>query len=179
MFGLYESVKDMKAIKVNVLDPVSIDAAVKALEDYKKKLDQLPDKVAQRAQKEGLERMISGLPPISDQNEPALYGTGQYGNVYTIEAGGCLPYVEFGTGVVGQGGGYPEPMYLTNVGWQYASGPHVFTTKKGRKGWFWFSNARGHFLFTEGIAPGGFMASTIRYLRDRIPEIAREELNSG
>ena len=169
----------MKAIKVNVLDPVSIDAAVKALEDYKKKLDQLPDKVAQRAQKEGLERMISGLPPISDQNEPALYGTGQYGNVYTIEAGGCLPYVEFGTGVVGQGGGYPEPMYLTNVGWQYASGPHVFTTKKGRKGGFWFSNARGHFLFTEGIAPGGFMASTIRYLRDRIPEIAREELNSG
>jgi len=169
----------MRAIKVNVLDPTSIDAAVKALEDYKKKLEQLPDKVAQRAQKEGLERMISGLPPISDQNEPALYGTGQYGNVYTIEAGGCLPYVEFGTGVVGQNVGYPEPVYLTNVGWQYASGPHVFTTKKGRKGWFWFSNARGHFLFTEGIAPGGFMASTIRYLRDRIPEIAKEELNSN
>lgn len=169
----------MKAIKVNVLDTNSIDAAIQALNDYKKKLDSLPEKLAQRAQKEGLERMISGLPPISDQNEPALYGTGQYGNVYTIEAGGCLPYVEFGTGVVGQGGGYPEPMYLTNVGWQYASGPHVFTTKKGRKGWFWFSNARGHFLFTEGIAPGGFMASTIRYLRDRIPEIAREELNSG
>ena len=169
----------MKAIKVNVLDTNSIDAAIQALNDYKKKLDSLPEKLAQRAQKEGLERMISGIPPISDQNEPALYGTGQYGNVYTIEAGGCLPYVEFGTGVVGQGGGYPEPMYLTNVGWQYASGPHVFTTKKGRKGWFWFSNARGHFLFTEGIAPGGFMASTIRYLRDRIPEIAREELNSG
>lgn len=169
----------MKEIKVNVLDPTSIDAAVKALENYKKKLEQLPNKVAQRAQKEGLERMISGIPPISDQNQPALYGTGQYGNIYTIEAGGCLPYVEFGTGVVGQGGGYPEPMYLTNVGWQYASGPHVFTTKKGRKGWFWFSNVRGHFLFTEGIAPGGFMASTIHYLRDRIPEIAKEELNSN
>jgi hypothetical protein len=123
--------------------------------------------------------MISGIPPISDQNQPALYGTGQYGNVYTIEAGGCLPYVEFGTGVVGQAGGYPSPEYINNANWQYASGPHVFTTKKGRKGWFYFDNARGHFMFTEGIAPGGFMYSTVRYLVDSIPQWAKEELNSN
>ena len=169
----------MKAIKVNVLDTNSIDAAIQALNDYKKKLDSLPEKLAQRAQKEGLERMISGIPPISDQNQPALYGTGQYGNVYTIEAGGCLPYVEFGTGVVGQAGGYPEQKYLTKFDWRYGESPHVFTTKKGRKGWFYFSNARGHFMFTEGIAPGGFMFSTVRYLVDSIPQWAKEELNSN
>lgn len=169
----------MKAIKVNVLDTNSIDAAIKALNDYKKKLDTLPEKVAQRAQKEGLQRMISGIPPITDQNKPALYGTNQYGNVYTIEAGGCLPYVEFGTGVVGQNGGYPNETYINNVGWKYASGPHVHTTKKGRVGWYYYNDARGHFMFTEGIGPGGFMFSTIRYLVDNIPEWAREELNSG
>lgn len=169
----------MKEIKINVLDPDSIDAAVRELKEFKKKLDNLPEKVAQRAQKEGLDRMISGIPPISDQNQPALYGTGQNGNVYTIEAGGCLPYVEFGTGVVGRNGGYPEPEYISNVGWEYASGPHVHTTKKGRVGWFYFNDARGHFMFTEGIAPGGFMASTVRYLVENIPQWAREELNSN
>lgn len=169
----------MKEIKVNVLDTDSIDAAIKALNDYKEKLDKLPDKVAQRAQKEGLERMISGIPPITDQNQPALYGTGQYGNVYTIEAGGCLPYVEFGTGVVGQNGGYPKQEYIDTVGWDYASGPHVHTTKKGKVGWFYFNNARGHFMFTEGIAPGGFMFSTVNYLKENIPEWAREELKSN
>ena len=171
----------MKEIKVNVLDTDSIDAAIKALNDYKEKLDKLPDKVAQRAQKEGLERMISGIPPITDQNQPALYGTGQYGNVYTIEAGGCLPYVEFGTGVVGVNGAlsYPKPEYIDTVGWDYTSGSHVHMTKTGKLGWFYFNNARGHFMFTEGIAPGGFMASTVNYLVENIPEWAREELKSN
>lgn len=163
-------------VTINLFDVDSIRSAVDELEKYEKKLKELPQKVAQRACDEGYNVARANIPPISDQNQPALLSKGGSGNVYTIEAGGCLPYVEFGTGVVGQNGGYPETEYLATAGWEYANSPHVFTTKKGRTGWFWFDNSAGHYRFTEGIAPGAFLYETVQYLKREIPNMAREEL---
>lgn len=167
----------MTKITINPLDPLSIEKAVEELNKYKKKVEDLPEKLAQKMQAEGYQYARAHLPPIADQNLPAWLTTGQKGLSYTIEASGCLPFVEFGTGVVGQAGGYPSTEYLNEAGWDYASGPKVHRTEHGKIGWTYFNEARGHFMFTEGIAPGAFMYNTVQYIKGNYLQWAKEELN--
>lgn len=166
-------------VTINPLDQSSIDKAIEELNKYKKKLEKLPEKLAVKMQSEGYIYAQSHLPPIGDQNLPAILERGQRGDSYTIEASGCLPFVEFGTGVVGRAGGYPNTEYIDQAGWDYASGPRVHTTKAGRIGWTYFNEARGHFMFTEGIAPGAFMYGAVQYMVGNYLQWAKEELNSN
>lgn len=85
-------------------------------------------------------------------------------------------FVEFGTGVMGEGeegkSTYPYEM-PEGIDWDYASGPCVFTTKDGRKGWY-YPTKDGGYRFTEGMESRPFMTETAIMLSMQVLEVAKE-----
>ena len=78
-------------------------------------------------------------------------------------------FIEFGTGVVGENNPYPADIPME---WKYASGTHIFTTKDGRVGWYYFKDGSWH--FTEGQPSKPFLYETALELRELIVEVAKE-----
>lgn len=75
-------------------------------------------------------------------------------------------YVEFGTGVVGEGT-YPE----TPQGWEYnRDSPHKDDTGE----WTFWWGERGFWMRTRGHAAQPFMLPAAEAMRNAVPRIARE-----
>lgn len=72
-------------------------------------------------------------------------------------------YVEFGTGVVGQGSPHPAP-----AGWRYDVNNH------GEAGWWYFNDRDQKWHWTKGIESRPFMYNTARELERECGRIARE-----
>lgn len=62
-------------------------------------------------------------------------------------------YVEFGTGIVGQGNPHPAP-----EGWKYDINEH------GEKGWVYYNERDGKWHWTKGMASRPFMYNTAKEL---------------
>ena len=168
----------MKTIKVQ-LDPKSIAAAIKELNQYKKDIEKKVALLMQRLTDLGAEvarvkivemgayysgELLSG---VEGYFSPSL-------NVGFVRVtSDHVAFVEFGTGVVGQANPHKNGEYLSKAAWQYATGPKIFTTQDGRVGWI-YPTDDGGFRFTEGMESRPFMYETALEIQREFPRIAKE-----
>ena len=169
----------MKNIQVNVLDPKSIDKAIKELNAYKKEVETKTVALAQRLTDLGanIARMkivsmgayYSGelLSGVDGYFSPSL-NTG-----FIRVTSDHVAFVEFGTGVVGQQSPHQNGEYLSKASWSYASGSKIFTTNDGKVGWI-YPTDDGGFRFTEGMPSRPFMYETALELERQYMQIAKE-----
>ena len=169
----------MKNIKVNILDPKSVEKAIKQLNDYKKEVETKTTELAQRLTTLGADivRMkIVGMGAY--YSGELLSGVSGYFSP-TLNAGFIrvtsdhVAFVEFGTGIVGQSNPHKNGEYLSLASWGYATGSKIFTTKDGRVGWV-YPTDDGGFRFTEGMPSRPFMYETALELERQYEQIARE-----
>lgn len=80
-------------------------------------------------------------------------------------------YVEFGTGQLGEEGGYPYP-FPQGVNWNYNTGKTIFEISPGQYGWFYQRD--GKWYFTQGMPSRPFMYETSLELQTLIARTARE-----
>lgn len=169
----------MKNIKVNVLDPKSIDKAIKAINKYKQEVEQKAVALAQRLTDLGADIVRMKIV------EMGAYATGELLSGVdgyfspTLNAGFIrvtsdhAAFVEFGTGVVGQQNPHKNGEYLSLASWGYATGSKIFTTKDGRVGWI-YPTDDGVFRFTEGMGSRPFMYETALELERQYAKVAKE-----
>ena len=168
----------MKTIKVQ-LEPKSVAAAIKELNQYKQDLEKKVSLLIQRLTDFGAEiarvkivsmgayysgELLSG---VEGYFSPTL-NTG-----FVRVTSDHVAFVEFGTGVKGQASPHKNGEYLSKAAWQYATGPKIFTTQDGRVGWI-YPTDDGGFRFTEGMASRPFMYETALELQREFPRIAKE-----
>lgn len=176
-----------RKIKVNPLSTKSIDEAIAALEKEKKFIHEAAAEIVRTLTEIGTAKAKELIPVDTGEAQTSIIGyVLDEGNIGIINASGeyCV-YLEFGTGVRGQGSPHPsaewtaEASRLTGGKYTgYLSGKHIFTTKDGRIGWL-YPGDDGKLHFTEGIESQHFMYDTLLYLRSKVAEIAREALHGG
>lgn len=168
-----------KVIKINVLNPKSIDDAIKQLEDYQKSIDEKMEQLVRLLTNLGLEKSRDLVPIDTGVAQASIIGyVDEAEGVGIIRAGGYCKYIEFGTGVKGQISQHPSPEYLAIMRWAYNSGATIFTTKDGREGWYYPADD-GTWKFTEGMPSRPFMYETAQYLRKEANRLAKEVFASG
>ena len=158
------------------LSVTSLDHLIKELQDYQEKIVNVPAKIVQDLTVSAEDYIRQNLQEISnrDGNLQASVGSSVESKLGIAYLNGAqAQYLEFGTGVVGKR--LPHPL-SKEVGWEYGSGPRVFTTKDGRIGWAYEDSETGKWKFTEGIAPQMPVYMAAQALRDEIVEIAKEAL---
>ena len=169
----------MKNIQVNILDPKSVDKAIKELNAYKKEVETKTKTLAQRLIDLGADivRMkivsmgayYSGelLSGVDGYYSPALNAG------FIRVTSDHVAFVEFGTGIVGQQNPHTNGEYLSKASWGYATGSKIFTTQDGRVGWI-YPTDDGGFRFTEGMKSRPFMYETALELERQYAQIAKE-----
>lgn len=168
----------MKNIKVNILDPKSVDKAIKELNKYKKEVEQKTIALAQRLASLGADIVrikIVSLGAI-DTGELLSSVDGFFDSStntgYIRVTSDHAAFVEFGTGVQGDPK-YPNAEYLAKASWEYAIGENIFATGDGKIGWF-YPTDDGGVRFTEGMMPRPFMYNTVVELERQYMQIAKE-----
>ena len=169
----------MKKITVNVLDPKSIEKAIKQLNAYKKEVETKTTELAQRLTTLGAEiARIKIVEMGAYYSGELLSGVSGYFSP-TLNAGFIrvtsdhVAFVEFGTGVVGQSNPHRNGEYLSLASWGYVTGSKIFTTKDGKVGWV-YPTDDGGFRFTEGMPSRPFMYETALELERQYMQIAKE-----
>ena len=81
-------------------------------------------------------------------------------------------FVEFGTGQLGQEGGYPYP-FPEGIAWEYNTGKTILEIEPGQYGWF-YPGDDGKLYFTQGMPSRPFMYETSLELMQIIKETALE-----
>lgn len=155
-----------RVISLNTND---IKKTVRDLRHIKKSIDSDVPKVIQTLLDEAV-NYCKDLTPISENGGAHLRD-----NVYWIKTGRGYRivqegenalYVEFGTGVVGTSSPHPS---TGKIGWAYGVGKHIFTTKDGKRGWFYPVNGEGKEIeFTEGQVANMQMYKTGLWLQARL-----------
>ena len=169
----------MKNIQVNILDPKSIDKAIKELNAYKKEVETKTRELAQRLTDLGADIVRMKIVEMGAYHSGELLSgvDGYYSP--TLNAGFIrvtsdhVAFVEFGTGVVGQQNPHTNGEYLSKASWGYATGSKIFTTNDGRVGWI-YPTDDGGFRFTEGMKSRPFMYETALELERQYKQIAKE-----
>lgn len=168
-----------KTIKINALDPNSIDDAIKQLEDYQKSIDEKMEQLVRLLTTLGLEKARDLVPIDTGVAQASIIGyVDEAEGVGIIRAGGYCKYIEFGTGVRGQNSQHPSKEYLAIMRWAYNSGATIFTTKDGREGWYYPADD-GTWKFTEGMPSRPFMYETAQYLKKEANRLAKEVFAGG
>lgn len=80
-------------------------------------------------------------------------------------------FVEFGTGQMGEEGGYPYE-FPEGVEWKYNEGKTIFEVAPGEYGWFYPKN--GKWYFTQGMPARPFMYETNIELFSLVEKTAKE-----
>mgnify|MGYP007083118533 CR=1 FL=1 len=170
-----------KTININLFDPKSIQAAVKALRDYENSLEYKCRLLAETLAKKGVEIarvQIADLDAIFTSEllqsiHSEYVGSVKGGRVWALLAGtDHAAFVEFGTGVVGKQSPYKGNL-PEGVDWQYASGKTIRQLADGRYGWF-YQDDNGDWWFTEGMPSRPFMYLTANELRQIVTQTAKE-----
>lgn len=174
---------------INVLDPDSIEKALKDIEHYTK--DILPQKVKEftaaladegveiaKAEIVSLDAVFKGELLDSLYSKP--YGRDSKTTVkYLIQTDSeHAMFVEFGTGIRGKqvpyeiyGGQLPD-------GYEYASGKTIHYISNGRYGWF-YPVGDGTWRFTEGMPSRPFMYLTAAKLHSKVQQVAKRVFGGG
>ena len=164
-------------IKVNPLDPDSIDKAIAEVEKYEKFIAEKAQELVRLLKELGVEKAKELVPIDTGVAQQSIIGYMDE-NKGIIQAGGYCKYIEFGTGVRGLGSQHPSPEYLAIMQWAYNSGATIFTTKDGREGWYYPADD-GSWRFTEGMPSRPFMFETAQYLKREASRLAKEALANG
>lgn len=166
-------------IKVNPLDPDSIDAAIEEIEEYERTVDAKSKELVEQLKDLGIEKAKELIPVYSGEAKDSIIG---YVDADTgkgaIVAGGYCKYIEFGTGVNGEGKKHPSPEYIALMGWAYNKGATIFTTKDGKQGWY-YPTDDGSWRFTQGMPSRPFLYETAQYLRREVTRMAKELFEDG
>ena len=167
----------MKNIEVR-LDPKSIEAAIKEINEYRKEVEQKARLLVQRLTDYGAE-----IARIKIVDLGAVYSGELFSGVdgyfspllnagYVKVTSDHVAFVEFGTGVVGQQSPHTNGEYLSKAAWGYATGQKIFTTKDGKTGWI-YPTDDGGFRFTEGMKSRPFMYQTALEIQKEFPRMAK------
>lgn len=169
----------MKKITVNILDPKSVEKAIKQLNDYKQEVETKTTALAQKLTELGAEIVRMKIVEMGAYySGELLSGVGGYFSP-TLNAGFIrvtsdhVAFVEFGTGVVGQANPHKNAEYMALASWGYVTGSKIFTTKDGKTGWV-YPTDDGGFRFTEGMPSRPFMYETALELERQYMQIAKE-----
>ncbi len=166
-------------IKINCLNPDSIQAAIDRLEKRRREVDQKAASLVRLLTQLGLERARDIVPIDTGVAQASIIGyIDEAEGIGIIRAGGYCKYIEFGTGVKGAAGKHPSAEYMAIMGWAYNVGATIFTTKDGREGWFYPADD-GTWKFTEGMPSRPFMYETAQYLRKEAKRLAKEAFMDG
>ena len=164
-------------IKVNPLDPDSIDEAIAEIERYETFVAEKAQELVRLLKELGVEKAKELVPVDTGVAQASIIGyMGEDKGI--IQAGGYCKYIEFGTGVRGLGSQHPSPEYLAIMQWAYNSGATIFTTKDGREGWYYPADD-GSWRFTEGMPSRPFMFETAQYLKSEAARLAKEAFING
>lgn len=164
-------------IRVNPLDPDSIDEAIAKIEEYETFVAEKANELVRLLKELGVEKAKELVPIDTGQAQASIIGYMDE-NKGIIQAGGYCKYIEFGTGVRGQNSQHPSPEYLAIMQWAYNSGATIFTTKDGREGWY-YPTDDGGYRFTEGMPSRPFMFETAQYLKREASRLAKEAFANG
>ncbi len=164
-------------IKVNPLDPDSIDEAIAEIERYETFVAEKAQELVRLLKELGVEKAKELVPVDTGVAQASIIGYMDE-DKGIIQAGGYCKYIEFGTGVRGLGSQHPSPEYLAIMQWAYNSGATIFTTKDGREGWYYPADD-GSWRFTEGMPSRPFMFETAKYLKSEAARLAKEAFING
>lgn len=164
-------------IKVNPLDPDSIDEAIAEIERYETFVAEKAQELVRLLKELGVEKAKELVPVDTGVAQASIIGYMDE-DKGIIQAGGYCKYIEFGTGVRGLGSQHPSPEYLAIMQWAYNSGATIFTTKDGREGWYYPADD-GSWRFTEGMPSRPFMFETAQYLKSEAARLAKEAFING
>ena len=164
-------------IKVNPLDPDSIDEAIAEIERYETFVAEKAQELVRLLKELGVEKAKELVPVDTGVAQASIIGYMDE-DKGIIQAGGYCKYIEFGTGVRGLGSQHPSPEYLAIMQWAYNSGATIFTTKDGREGWYYPADD-GSWRFTEGMPSRPFMFETAQYLKREASRLAKEAFING
>ncbi len=166
-------------IKVNPLDPDSIDKAIAEVEKYEKFVAEKAQELVRLLKELGVEKAKELVPVDTGVAQESIIGyMDDEAGRGIIMAGGYCKYIEFGTGVKGQNSPHPSQEYLAIMQWAYNSGAMIFTTKDGREGWY-YPTDDGSYRFTEGMPSRPFMFETAQYLKREASRLAKEAFING
>jgi hypothetical protein len=176
-----------KTININLFDPKSIQAAVKALRDYENSLEYKCRLLAETLAEKGVEIarvQIADLDAIFTsellQSIHAEYvGSVKGGGVWSVVAGtDHALFVEFGTlGSIGGKKEYPYPL-PEGVQWNYGSGSNIIQLANGQYGWF-YKGDDGKVYWCEGMDSRPFMYLTGIELEKDVVKAALEVFGNG
>lgn len=164
-------------IKVNPLDPDSIDEAIAEIERYETFVAEKAQELVRLLKELGVEKAKELVPVDTGVAQASIIGYMDE-DKGIIQAGGYCKYIEFGTGVRGLSSQHPSPEYLAIMQWAYNSGATIFTTKDGREGWYYPADD-GSWRFTEGMPSRPFMFETAQYLKSEAARLAKEAFING
>lgn len=161
-------------MKINLkFNSTSIQAAIDQVEDYKKKVEQFPEKAVKKTVEMGVEQAKDFAMYMN------AYDTGELVNGIVGDVNGNkgkivstafhTMFVEMGTGV--RGAEEPNP-YNYAEGWRYDVNEH------GEAGWYYIGkDGRKH--WTQGMPSRPFMHDTAEVIREALPWIAEGVLKDG
>mgnify|MGYP003313820488 CR=1 FL=1 len=173
---------------INVLDPNSIDAALKSIENYTNKI--LPTKIEAftkalaeegvdiaKAEVVSLDALFTGelLDSIyAKANGRQTKTTVKY--VIRTDSKHAM-FVEFGTGIRGK-----DVPYVGELpsGYEYAVGKTIHYIGNGRYGWFYPTDDSGkNWKFTEGMPSRPYMYLTAARLHSKVQQVAKKVFGGG
>jgi len=148
----------MAKISINLASPASLSKAIAKVSKMASTATTLSNKIVHETTEKLLALILVNGAGIGNGNMLSSIHAN-----YVMGANGCeigqilgadyIIYVEYGTGVVGAS----DPNPNAPVGWDYASGEKIITTKDGKIGWYYFNAEIGRVVFTEGMKPRPFM----------------------
>lgn len=174
-------------ININLFDPKSIQAAVKALRDYENSFTYKCRLLAEKLAEKGVEvaRMhVTGLDAIFTGDlmrsiHAEYIGNDNGSEIWAVIADDeSAAFVEFGTlGSLGGKEEYPYPL-PDGVQWNYGSGSNIIQLANGQYGWFYKGND-GKVYWCNGMDSRPFMYLTGIDLKKDVVKVAREVFKNG
>lgn len=150
------------------LNEKSINAALKEVQAYKKKVDSLAKNLIEYLVKQGVEIAKMNVADMNAIDSGELYNSihgedaGAVG--YVVADAAHAAFVCFGTGVVGKNN--PHPV-VAIAGWKYDVNNH------GELGW-WYLDKEGKAHWTKGMPSRPYMYNAAQQLRQMVVPAAKE-----
>lgn len=159
----------MPKIKIS-LNEDSINAALKELKSYHKKVKQAAAKLVKMLTEQGVEIAQLNVSDMKALDSGELYNSifAKYERNagFVVADAAHAAFVEFGTGIVGKDNPHPQ---IAIAGWHYDVNSH------GELGW-WYIGRDGQYHWTKGMPSRPYMYQTAQLLRQMVVPAAKELL---
>lgn len=175
----------MKTITVDILNPRSINRAVRELNRYADKLEAAEGQIAEAVSEVGVDvaNDLFKNALYAGYNEVEVHSESEGNEARVVAEGETVAFIEFGTGIVmGQGATLPRPPGIVGLG-QYGLGrgahpPWVYHGVMGANpppGTRRLGDSDK--ILTHGNPPAGALMRASAEMEDQAAEIVRKELS--